>query len=73
MPACPNCQESVKAGWSHCPHCGADLEKKSFNKDDDPIKKINERVKKVEEHLQKEHDAKKGKKDGENDDSPLFG
>lgn len=75
MPACPNCQENVKSTWSNCPHCGADLDKKSFSKDDDPLKKVNDRIGKVESYLQKEHDKKKGKKveDDNDQDKPLFG
>jgi transcription initiation factor IIE alpha subunit len=62
MPACPNCQESIKADWGHCPHCGADLKTSTYSKDDDPLDKLQKRVDKIDEYLTDQ--AEKGKDDG---------
>lgn len=58
MPACPNCQESIKEGWSHCPHCGANLKEQTYNKNDDPLDKLTKRVDKMDEYLTEQ--AEKG-------------
>ncbi len=37
---CPNCDANVRSDWEHCPKCGANLQKRTYSKDDDPTKRI---------------------------------
>lgn len=86
---CPNCDGNVRSSWTHCPHCGANLKEKKFNKDDDPdpveeMKSLKTDVKKIKDYLEEEHAKKKNddkKKDDDKSDGsdsatkrkPLFG
>lgn len=51
MPQCPGCQEAVNAKWSHCPHCGTNLQKRTYSSDDDPLEKLKSKVDKMDEFL----------------------
>jgi hypothetical protein len=51
MPKCPNCEEFVKAGWSHCPECGSNIKEGHYSTEDDPIEKLTNRVNKMDEFL----------------------
>ena len=51
MPNCPNCDEPAKSTWTHCPSCGANLKKKTYSEEDDPLAAIKERQDKMDEFL----------------------
>ena len=51
MPQCPSCEEPVKANWTHCPACGANVKDRHYSKDDDPLEKLNAKVDAMDEFL----------------------
>lgn len=70
---CKNCAEEIKADWTNCPKCGANLKLGRYSSEDDPterLTKVEGELKKVKDHLEEEHAKKLEKPSGR---KTLFG
>jgi len=68
---CPNCQARVSSDWAHCTKCGADLKRRKYSQEDDPIERLNKKFDDINEFLtEKFPEENENAEDEENVDEP---